>query len=292
MDLREILALFLLGLGLSLSQMAVAAGGDVGLDGCGGILTPMSDAQLAAVYIKHAMPKYFSHSEVKSVPGIEQLDEALREEGPEGMRKRQVLNAVQSQLDLYGREYPSIRRTHFDRLLVVTHPLEGQQPKIADLLLSRPYSKIFNLQLISRYFPLKDRRLTQLASFYQVSDSGRLARPVTAGEFIFVGGNARECLAETVSSVIAEAERSGLPQITLRFLPRYIYEMPGVRMLKDLNKYSSETDFFAFLNKSVLAKSIGRLTVQSGTFAKNDKMLVGTYRSLGSPLKINVLIEK
>lgn len=230
----------------------------------------------------------------QSIPGYYGLSQSsasseYREYDAEVFRRAQI------KLDGLGLMHPPEPGVVLDKLIMVTHQMEEMQAATAKLLSQPLYQSIPSLMLVSPRFPIIDKHLGRKAAFFQISKSGELSRPIVAREVIFMGGFSAYCLANSVRKMIEAAEEQGMQEITLRFLPEYIYDSEGVGhrsliQFVQLGRATSQA-FFTNMNEDLMRFIVNKLTSEPNSFQKTRQTLAGRYVMRNSNLKINVIVD-
>ena len=141
----------------------------------------------------------------------------------------------------------------FDKLVVVTHQRAELQESTIQVLQSLVYAQTPNVIIASPQFSFQFPFGNWRPTYIQNGDDEMLGYPFVAKEVVFMGGYSALCLAITIHNIVMEAERLAMPEITLRFLSKYIYEIenyaPTIQQLFSKKKIL-EKDFFPYLNTS------------------------------------------
>lgn len=241
-------------------------------------LTPL--AERASPFVKAIVPGYFDEPIVKP-NSFEDLE-----------KNHVVKEEVNRQLEKLGQSPPPPEGKTLDKLVVVTHQFSEWQASTAELLASPKFQGIPSLILASEAFQVTDQKLAHQASFFEYSTVGALDyRSYAAKEVTFIGGNAMVCMSYSVESIVEEAERRGMKEITFRFIMPYIYGYSDAMeaITKGQSAVSAQM-FFTALKKNMLRiLFLGIPDIES--FRQNGNVFKGDYKTQAG-LIIHIEVEK
>lgn len=183
----------------------------------------------------------------------------------------------------------------FDKLVVVTHQRAELQESTIQVLQSLVYAQTPNVIIASPQFSFQFPFGNWRPTYIQNGDDEMLGYPFVAKEVVFMGGYSALCLAITIHNIVMEAERLAMPEITLRFLSKYIYEIenyaPTIQQLFSKKKIL-EKDFFENIEQNIMSFESPAKSQVQGSFRASPYDLQGRYIVGDSSMRVHVIIEK